>query len=159
MSTRSRNERAAGRDDPHAVMVGHAAVFDEWTKIHSVFEGRFMERLAPGAFKDSISDDHRIVTLYDHGHDPSVGNKPLGRVSQLREDGRGLWFEVELFNADYVDDSTRSAQGLTGNGPYSRRVRPLIWRSGDRAAGNSFRGTATSTWTNRVLCPLTRVTW
>ena len=30
-------------------MSGHFAVFDQWTEINSVFEGRFMERIARGA--------------------------------------------------------------------------------------------------------------
>src|SRR5215471_15016104 len=31
-------------------LVGHVAVFNEWAEINSVVEGRFLERIDPGAF-------------------------------------------------------------------------------------------------------------
>ena len=43
--------RAAADDavgDP--IMFGHFARFNEWNEIDSWIEGRFMERVAPGAF-------------------------------------------------------------------------------------------------------------
>ena len=45
--------RAEGDGDGNT-MFGHFAVFNDWTEINSMFEGRFLERLAPGAFADTI---------------------------------------------------------------------------------------------------------
>ena len=64
------------------------ARFNEWTEIDSAFEGpRFMERFAPGAFAQTLSELTPKV-LFQHGHDPQVGNKPLGRPSVLKRTAR-----------------------------------------------------------------------
>ncbi|TIO04098.1 HK97 family phage prohead protease [Mesorhizobium sp.] len=67
---------------------GFAVRYNEPTTIGQAF----IERIAPGAFKD-LSD---VVFLW--GHD---GNRPLARTKsgtlQLRDEGRmGLWFSADL---------------------------------------------------------------
>lgn len=95
--------RGADVADTGNTMFGHFAVFDRWTEIDSWFEGRFLERLAPGAFARTITERaDRIRVLYDHGHDPQIGNKPLGKPSVLKEDKRGAYYEVDLFDTQYV---------------------------------------------------------
>src|SRR6266496_817556 len=87
------------RDDASGspVMNGHFAVFDEWTEIDSVWEGNFMERIAPGAFKKTFRENRdRIRALFQHGQDPQIGDKPLGPVQTLREDEVGAFYEVPL---------------------------------------------------------------
>ena len=60
-------------------LYGHFARFNEWTTIDSVFEGRFLERVAPGAFATTFAHDrHGISVLFQHGRDPQIGDKPLG---------------------------------------------------------------------------------
>ena len=84
-------------------LYGHFAVFDTFTEIDSVYEGRFLERIAPGAFSDTFAQrGDKIRVLYDHGKDPSIGNKPLGVPVAFGEDARGAFYEVELFDTDYV---------------------------------------------------------
>ena len=84
-------------------MFGHFARFNEWTEINSAWEGRFMERIAPGAFAKTIAENRNgMRVLFDHGHDPSIGNKPLGTIADLREDEAGAHYEVDLFDAEYV---------------------------------------------------------
>lgn len=84
---------------------GHFAVFDTPTEINSVYEGRFIERVARGAFADTFAErGSQIKVLFDHGHDPSVGNKPLGTISALAEDERGAAYSVDLFDVGYVND-------------------------------------------------------
>lgn len=86
-------------------MAGHFAVFDEWTEIDSWFEGRFLERLAPGVFAKSINDGLPNVRVqFDHGHDPHIGGAPLGHPEVVKEDKRGAYYEVELFDTDYNRD-------------------------------------------------------
>ena len=78
---------------------GHAAVFNEWTRIDSVREGLFLERVSPGAFKKTIAESRgRIRVLLSHGHDPELGDKPLGPLEELREDKRGLYYEARLLD-------------------------------------------------------------
>lgn len=97
--------RAADEGGTGRTMFGHAAVFNQWTEIDSWYEGNFMERLAPGAFKRTIKDRAgQIRVMYAHGHDPSIGDKPLGAPDVLREDSTGLYYESELFDASYSND-------------------------------------------------------
>jgi HK97 family phage prohead protease len=78
---------------------GHAAVFGEWTTIDSAREGLFLERIAPGAFAKTISENrNRIRLLFAHGQDPQVGDKPLGPLEELREDARGLYYAAPLLD-------------------------------------------------------------
>lgn len=86
-------------------LFGHFAVFNEWTRIESAYEGTFMERIAPGAFSATFAErGDSIRVLYDHGKDPSVGNKPLGVPMLLTEDERGAFYQVELFDTAYVNE-------------------------------------------------------
>lgn len=96
---------AAGGSTDGNTMYGHFAVFDQWTEINSWFEGNFMERIAPGAFKKTIAENRpNIRALFQHGHDPSIGDKPLGPVDVLREDTHGAYYEVPLLDARYVQE-------------------------------------------------------
>lgn len=123
--------RAAGDGDAGgSLMYGHFAVFNIWTEIDSFFEGRFMERLAPGAFKKTIRENRGGVRVqYDHGYDSFIGSAPLGPIDELREDDVGAYYEVPLVDTDYNRD----------------RVLPLLQgrridgEAGDSLLGASFR--------------------
>jgi HK97 family phage prohead protease len=92
---------AESQDDP--IMHGHFSVFDEWTEIDSYFEGHFLERIAPGAYKKTFRENRNdIKPLFQHGYDPQVGDKPLGPIADLREDETGAYYEVALLDAPYV---------------------------------------------------------
>jgi HK97 family phage prohead protease len=73
---------------------GYAAVFNEWTQIDS-YEGTFQERIAPGAFKKTISE-RMPVLQFDHGTHPLIGSIPLGVITGLREDSHGLRVKARL---------------------------------------------------------------
>lgn len=97
--------RDKGDSAESPVMRGHFAVFNEWTQINSFFEGRFLESIAPGAFTKTFSERRdKIKVLFQHGRDSSTGARPLGVISQLREDKRGAYYEVDLFDVGYVND-------------------------------------------------------
>lgn len=81
------------------------AVFNQWTEINSYFEGRFLERIAPGAFKKTIRESRdQIKVLFQHGRDPQVGDKPLGPIETLREEPEGPYAEVPLLDTSYNRD-------------------------------------------------------
>lgn len=111
-----RAEDDTGDGRPH--LVGHFAVFDTWTEVDSWFEGHFMERISPGAFRKSMKERRsQIKVLYDHGFDPSLGQKPLGPISELKEDEIGGWYDVSLIDTDYNRDfiiPAASEPGLLG---------------------------------------------
>ncbi len=85
-------------------MVGYPIVFDTWTEINS-YEGRFKERVAPGAVARTLRNNgDQVRVLYDHGMDPQIGNKPLGKPTVMRAEDRGLYVEVPLDDTSYNQD-------------------------------------------------------
>lgn len=87
---------------------GYAAMFDEDTTIRS-WEGEFVERIARGAFAKTIQErGNKIKALFNHGFDPSIGDKPLGRIDVIREDERGLYVEFGLDDTSYNRDLVAS---------------------------------------------------
>jgi HK97 family phage major capsid protein/HK97 family phage prohead protease len=96
--------RDEGVDGP--VMAGHFAVFNEWTEIDSWFEGNFVERIAPGAFKKTFRENRDAMKVtFNHGMDPQLGDKVLGPIRTLEEDETGAAYEVPLLDAPYVRES------------------------------------------------------
>lgn len=91
-------------DGDGRTLFGYAAVFNSDTIINS-WEGQFVERIAPGAFKRTLKNNaSQVKILLNHGMDPQVGDKPLGRASVLKEDGHGLYVEVPLSRTSYNED-------------------------------------------------------
>jgi len=86
-------------------MTGYFSVTNTPYEIHSMREGRFLETIASGAFTETLLHDRSdIKVLLEHGHDPTVADKPLGRIVELSEDERGARYDVELLDTSYVRD-------------------------------------------------------
>jgi HK97 family phage prohead protease len=86
-------------------MVGHFAVFDQWTEINSAFEGRFLERIAAGAFAKTFAENRDAIRVtFNHGKDPQLGDKVLGPIAALEEDTEGARYEVPLLDTTYNRD-------------------------------------------------------
>lgn len=91
---------------------GHFCRFGAWNEIDSFYEGRFLERVEKGAFAKTIAEHNSraktssraVVCSFDHGFDPTVGDKPLGPIDVLREDNEGPYYEVPLYDTDYNRD-------------------------------------------------------
>jgi HK97 family phage major capsid protein/HK97 family phage prohead protease len=95
--------RAEGDGMP--TMVGHFSTFNDWYEVDSWIEGHFLERVAPKAFRKTISESRgTIKVLYDHGQDPQIGQKILGPIDDLREDAVGPAYAVPLFDTSYNRD-------------------------------------------------------
>ena len=82
-------ELRAGEGEAAGKLVGHAAVFDQWSTISEPWFGDlYEEQVAPGAFSKTIKEGD-IRALWNH--DPNI---VLGRVKagtlELREDETGL---------------------------------------------------------------------
>jgi len=69
-------------------IVGHAAMFNVWTDIG----GWFKERIAPGAFKNSIKNDD-VRALIEHNPQFVLGRNKSGTL-KLKEDSKGLAIEI-----------------------------------------------------------------
>ena len=98
--------RADAIESDGRTLFGHFAVFNSPTEINDAYEGRFMEQIAPGAFARTLNERAgQVKVLFNHGQDPSIGNKPLGSIRSVKEDSDGVAYEVDLFDdASYVKD-------------------------------------------------------
>jgi hypothetical protein len=86
-------------------MTGHFSTFNTWYEVDSVFEGHFLERVGPKAFDKTITESSgQMKVLYDHGQDPTIGNKILGPIEELRTDRTGPRYTVPLFDTSYNRD-------------------------------------------------------
>jgi HK97 family phage prohead protease len=116
-------------------ITGYGVRYREPTTIDSPLEGRFVERMAPGAFADALRNPGGVKSMFQHGRDPSIGQKPLGPVD-LREDGRGVIYETRVLATSYGDDVLQMAgAGLLGSS-VMMRVREDEWRQPGRSATN-----------------------
>lgn len=97
---------ASVRSDAGAGDLGRLTVrfspFNQWYEVHSWWEGDFMERTVKGAFAKTMKESKRnVVTLFDHGYDPQIGNKVLAPTDDLREDDDSAVLEGDLFDTAY----------------------------------------------------------
>jgi len=96
-------------------LFGYFARYDETTEINT-WEGCFLERIRPGAFTRTLKEnDGSIRLLFDHGKDPSIGRKPLGKPV-LSEDVSGGLYSVELLPVpELAHIREAAAAGLLGS--------------------------------------------
>jgi HK97 family phage prohead protease len=139
--TRPLLHRAAGGDGGTRVLFGHFAVFDEWTRIESVHEGAFLERIAKGAFERTIRERRDLIkVLFQHGSDPYVGEKPLGRIEALEEDAHGAAYVVPLLTTSYNMDLAPGLEvGLYGASFRFRTIREEYVQNAKASAYNPDR--------------------
>lgn len=129
-------ELRAGDGADGRTLFGHFAVFDRWTEIDSWYEGRFVERVGDKAFDRTFRErGDKIRVLYDHGNDPSIGNKPLGAPDVLRVDrGVGAYYESEMFDADYVNQLIPALRAGQLGASFRFRVTGEEWVEPKRSA-------------------------
>ena len=80
--------RVERREDGKKLIRGHAAVFNVETDL-----GWFRERIAPGAFSESIGKDD-VRALFNHDENFILGRNTAGTLT-MREDERGLYVEID----------------------------------------------------------------
>lgn len=91
-------------EDEENTLYGHAAVFNTWADIG----GMFRERIAPGAFKRTLKEAD-VRALYNHDPNYVLGRNKAGTLN-LKEDDKGLYFEVALPDTTYAKDLKESVK-------------------------------------------------
>lgn len=85
-------------------MVGYPIVFNVWTEINS-WEGKFRESIAEDALTKTLKERaEQVVIAFNHGYDPSVGDKPIAVPDVMTPDDRGLWTESPFIDRPYAED-------------------------------------------------------
>lgn len=101
--------RAEGGDDL-GIMEVRFSPFNAWYEINSYWEGRFLERTVPGAFKRTATNARRsdgrysTLSLFNHGMDFNIGDKVLGVPSRFEEEDDSPVLEVPLLDTSYNRD-------------------------------------------------------
>ena len=91
----------AAEDGDGLTLTGYAAVFNSITRIRGEIPREFDEQIAPGAFAQTIRSKTPVLQ-FDHGQHPSIGSLPIGAITELREDKRGLYVEARLFDNELI---------------------------------------------------------
>lgn len=151
---------ADGDGDSLGYMSGHVITWNDWYEVNSIFEGHFMERIAPGAAKKTIRENRAAIkVLFDHGHDPALGNKILGPLEDLEEDDRGLRYGVPLFDTSYNRDLLPGLRaGVYGSSHRFRTIKDL-WDDRPERAEHNPDGLPERTITELGLFELGAVTF
>ncbi len=145
--------READDSDGLGTLTGHFSVFDSWYEVDSLYEGRFLESIAPGAFAQTIAEDRDSMrVLLNHGTDPQAGDKPLGPIESLEEDKRGPRYAVSLLDTSYNRDIAPGLKaGLYGSS-FRFSVREESWDNEPKKSRRNPLGLPERTITNaRVM--------
>lgn len=85
-------------DGDGMTLFGHFSVFDQPTEINSTYEGRFIERIAPGAFKKTLAErGARIKIMWNHGRSEVLPDVLIAKPTDVREDTTGAYYEARMF--------------------------------------------------------------
>ena len=108
-------------------MVGHAAVFNQETDIG----GWFREKIAPGAFKESIREDD-IRALFNH--DPNfVLGRNTAKTLTLAEDDTGLKTTIDPPDTQFARDLAVSIErGDITQMSFAFQVLEEEWKTGEK---------------------------
>lgn len=104
------------------------ARFGAWNEIDSWYEGRFLERVAPGAFRKTMAERAgRVVSLFNHGHDPQIGDKVLGPIEEMGERADGPYGSIALLDTSYNRDLLPGLRAGLYGASYMFRVVTESW--------------------------------
>ena len=135
-------EFRADPSDDGLTLEGYAAVFNEWTEIDS-WEGSFRERIAPGAFRKTLSERTPILQ-FDHGTHPLIGSLPLGVFTSIKEDEHGLRVKARLSDnwlVQPIRDAIRDG-AITGMSFRFRVIRDKWAKGSDKMAERTINEVA-----------------
>lgn len=107
---------------------GYAAVFDK----NSVDLGGFVERIAPGAFRESIAGGD-IRALWSHNSDLVLG-RTANNTLRLSEDTYGLKFQLDLPDTTLGRDAFTSIQRGDVSGMsfgFTVKKEDQVWQRGE----------------------------
>lgn len=99
------DQAAAPEDGRLGTLLVDFSRFNTWYEIDSFWEGRFLERTAPGSFRRTIDQrGSQVKVLFNHGFDFSIGDKVLGVPEVLEERPDSPHLEAGLLDTSYNRD-------------------------------------------------------
>jgi HK97 family phage prohead protease len=86
-------------------MVGYAAAWDVPIEDAGGWFPTDRMYLRRASFDKTLKEHgDEVKVLFNHGKDPQIGMKPLGKPQTMRRDDYGLWTETPLDKTSYNDD-------------------------------------------------------
>jgi HK97 family phage prohead protease len=139
---------------PPPMIVGHAAVFDQWTVLYDSPYWTWREIVRPGAYKNAIAEKQDVRSLFNHDANYVLGRTTSGTL-RISEDAAGLYTETDPPDTQIARDlvvsiqrgdvtgmsiafCVRSGSELVTTETDGKRViedsgqRVTIWREGDK---------------------------
>lgn len=158
-------ESAADAGDVLGVMDVRFSPFNTWYEVSSWWEGNFMERTVPGAFKRTIgqhndpNSSHNMKTLFNHGMDFHVGDKLLGDIFELQEDSDSPRSSVNLWDTSYNRDLLPGLKRGSYGSSFMFRVTKEKWDNEPEASDHNPKGLPERTITETHTLEAGPVTW
>jgi len=119
-------------------IAGYAAVFDQPSEIMSDGLITYREYIKPGAFLRSLGQGADVRALLNHNPDFVLGRTKNGTLS-LREDGKGLWYEVTPPDTQWARDLlTTMRRGDIDQSSFAFRISQDEWRQAKTADGKKI---------------------
>jgi HK97 family phage prohead protease len=79
--------------------------YNTWYRIDSFWEGTFLERVAPGAFKKTLAErGDQTKILFNHGMDFNIGDKVLAMPEEYGDRKESPFLAGGLFDTSYNRD-------------------------------------------------------
>lgn len=128
------------REDGAMLIAGYGAVFyspGDKTTEYELFPGA-VERIRPGCFSRAISEKQDCRGLYNHDDDFVLGRVGNGTL-RLKEDNKGLMYEIDAIDAQDVQDlSKKIGRGDIPGSSFSFVPTKVTWET-DKASGMEIR--------------------
>ena len=129
--------RAEG--DAKQRIVGHAAVFDEWTTLYEGDNFVWREVIRPGAFRDAIKEKQDVRSLWNHDANWVLGRTTAGTLT-LSEDETGLLSDTDPPDTQFA----RDLMFLIARGDVSQMSFAFTVRRGDETKTTEKDGVVVS---------------
>jgi HK97 family phage major capsid protein len=128
-------EAKAVDENAMPVMAVRFSTFGDWYEVNSLFEGHFLESIDRHAFDRTIAENRsNMKVLFDHGHDPQIGNKILGPIESLSVDDAGPLAHVPLFPTTYNRDLQPGLEAGAYGSSFRFTVDDDVWDRSPRAS-------------------------
>ena len=155
----------ADDDDTLGDMDVRFSPFNTWYEVNSWWEGRFLERTVPGAFRRTIAQhndakqSHEMKTLFNHGMDFNIGDKLLGDITKSREESDSPVNTVQLWDTSYNRDLLPGLKRGAYGASFMFRVTKESWDNEPESSDHNPEGLPERTIKETHTLEAGPVTW
>lgn len=112
------------------VLEGYAAVFESDSVEFGGYGKPWVERIKPGAFSRSLTENSDVKALWSHRDDAVMGRTPA--TLSIEEDGSGLKVEIRLIDTTLNRDVLASVRGgLVDAMSFGFIPKKVTWEEGE----------------------------